>query len=175
MAEFEGEAGIVLPEDQALVLMKAYESQARESGVNITGTSRSSNRTNENFVEQAQTIQVTSEEAALVDFLYKLGASGSAVRAKEISLRPDAPHYRLVGTITLAASFQRKINTRAPVPTASAPAATRPQTADAKAKAAPKPAITNRPPAAAITNKPPGRGSAPTGGTTNKSAMPKKS
>ena len=54
--ESEGEA--VLPEDQAIELLRAIQSQAAQSGVSILGTTRltTTGQTNQFFTEQAQTV-----------------------------------------------------------------------------------------------------------------------
>ena len=114
----------VAPEDQAINLMRTIQGQAAASGFGIQSFSPSIMRTNDAFfVEQVQNINVTATEDQLVDFLYKLGASASMIRVRDLALQPDPPHQRLTANIKLVASYQKK--------TAAAPAA---KTSTAKAK-----------------------------------------
>jgi type II secretory pathway component PulM len=105
--DLEKQGGGVAGEDQQNQFQRAVQSQAAQSGVNITGSSRQQTRTNEFFVELLQTFTVQSREEQLVDFLYNLGAGDSMVRVRDISLRPDAAHQQLAGSIKLVASYQK--------------------------------------------------------------------
>jgi hypothetical protein len=96
-------------EDQGTEFLSAIQRQASLSGVTITGSSRMTTRTNNPFfIERSQTISVLAEERALLDFLYRIGSAGSMTRIRGLSLRPDPPRNRLVGNITLVASYQKK-------------------------------------------------------------------
>ena len=127
----ESEGLAVPPEDQSIDFLRTIQSQAAQSGVTILNTSaRQAARTNQFFLEQAQTINVQSGEQQLVDFLYNLGSGNSLIRVRALSLRPDPPHQQLAANITLVASYQKK---PAPRPVASpAPAAAKPATPAAK-------------------------------------------
>jgi len=100
-------------EDQGTEFLSTIQRQASLSGVTITGSSRMTTRTNNPFfIERSQTISVLAEERALLDFLYRIGSAGSMTRIRGLSLRPDPPRHRLVGNITLVASYQKKPATR---------------------------------------------------------------
>src|SRR5258705_5929276 len=90
-----GDEKIVLPEDEALQLLRLVTSQAAQSGVMINNQSRESTKTNESFVERTQQISVQSGEKQLVDFLFNLGDGSSMIRVRELSLRPDASRMQL--------------------------------------------------------------------------------
>jgi len=111
-----GDETTVMPEDQAIHLLRTIQNHAMQNGVVITGNSRASSKTNETFLEQTQNISVQSGEKQLVDFLYNLSTGSSMIRVRELNLRPDATRTLLGGNITLVASYQRKA--------ASAPAVT---------------------------------------------------
>ncbi len=49
-------------------------------------------------------------------FLHALGSGDSMIRVRDMDLRPDPPRYRLNGTITLVASYQKKPRGTRPVP-----------------------------------------------------------
>jgi hypothetical protein len=109
-------------EDQASQFQNAINSQAIASGVHMNGTSNPQTRTNDAFfIEQTETVSVISQEPPLVDFLYRLGASNSLIRVRELSLKPDAARQQLAGNIKLVASYQKNPTTKNPVPAASPP------------------------------------------------------
>jgi hypothetical protein len=138
VAVLEGEGMSVPPEDQTVSFMTTIQSQAAASGVTILTSVPQQQRTNQFFVERAQNLTISSPEQQLVDFLYNLGAGDSLVRVRGLSLNPDPPHYSLSASLTLVASFQKKVSFRAaaPAPT-NAPAVK------------PAPATTGKPEAAA--------------------------
>lgn len=97
----------VAPEDQTINFMRVIQSQAAESGVGISSTSRQMTHTNEFFVEQVQNISVTATDEQLVNFLYKLGSSASMIRVRDLELQPDGAHTHLNANIRLVASYQK--------------------------------------------------------------------
>ena len=58
-----------------------------------------------------------------MDFLYGLSAGSSLIRVRSMSLQPDQPRMRLMGNMTLVASYQRQTPLKA-VATAAAPGKT---------------------------------------------------
>jgi Tfp pilus assembly protein PilO len=112
-------------EDQQNQFSRAIQMQQAQSGVNVTGTSKQTVRTNQFFLELTQQISVQSPEAQLVDFLYNLGSGNSLIRVRDLALKPDAPRHQLSGTVKLVASYQKN-PPKKPVPAA------RPSTARAK-------------------------------------------
>jgi hypothetical protein len=138
----ESEAEPVPPEDQGLQFLRTIQTQAAQSGVTLTGTSRETIRTNSQFfIERSQTITIVAAEQQLVDFLFNIGAAGSMIRARDLSLRPDAPRQHLGGSVKLVASYQKKAPPKpAPAATASSKPAARPAEKPA-AKPAEKPAL----------------------------------
>jgi hypothetical protein len=70
-----------------------------------------------------QTVAIVSGEQQLIDFLYNLGTGNSLIRARDLSVHPDQPHQQLNTTITLVASYQKKLkkptaNIQTPAPAA---------------------------------------------------------
>jgi Tfp pilus assembly protein PilO len=122
MKTFESQGEYVPPEDQANNFIRAIQSQAADSGVGISSTSRQTSRTNEFFIEQLQNITVTATDEQLVNFLYKLGSSASMIRVRDLGLQPDNARQRLNANIQLVASYQKR-------PPAPPPAAPKPATA----------------------------------------------
>jgi type II secretory pathway component PulM len=105
--KMEGQGGAVAPEDQAINFIRTIDSQSARSGVGIVNMSRQMTRTNEFFVEVAQSINVTAGDQQLVDFLYKLGSDASMIRVHDLELQPDPAHQHLNANIRLIASYQK--------------------------------------------------------------------
>ena len=121
--EFESEgAAAVAPDDQANQFLRTVQNQAAVSGVSIMSISRQTTATNVFFLEQRQTFTVQAGEDQLVDFLYQLGSGDSIIRARGLSLRPNAPRMQLSGNLDLVASYQKNpVAKPAPATKTSAP------------------------------------------------------
>ncbi|HMJ90915.1 MAG TPA: hypothetical protein VK530_13925 [Candidatus Acidoferrum sp.] len=153
LAELEQKGAQIGNEDQALKLSSTVYSQAALSGVTIVqytatlrGTGSSGGKTNLFFDEQSSTIQFLADEKSLVDFLYNLGAGGSMIRVRSMTLNPDPPRYKLQGSITLVASYQRTAAARGTTATAPAPRPAAPAGTARPAPGATQSAISNAPP-----------------------------
>jgi Tfp pilus assembly protein PilO len=123
--------GSSLPAEQqaqpSILSVKILE-VAKQSGLNVgnmapLGHSRTV-KTNEFFEEQAISVTVNpSGPKELVDFLYAIGSGDLLVRVKELSVNPDASQTKLMGSMKLVASFQKK-TPAAPVKPGAAKSAT---------------------------------------------------
>lgn len=159
----QGEGLSVAPEEQAFNFSSAVNNQAMQTGTDITGTGKIRSDTNQFFLELSQSINVVCTATNLVDFLYSLGAGNSLIRVRDLSLRPDPPRQRLLGTIKLVANYQRKS------PAKASPPAEKGAPAHAKSSApAPKPAETTKSP----TKRPEVNRSAPTNAPSFKRTVP---
>lgn len=112
-AKLEGASVVVPSAEQSLQLDRTIRSQARLSGVSITDARQSVNRpsgnkTNDFFEEQIVTLVINSGDKELVDFLVNLGSGDSVIRVRELTLKPDPTQMRLVGSLTLVASYQKE-------------------------------------------------------------------
>jgi Tfp pilus assembly protein PilO len=115
--------GSNLPENSDIQLQRTIMAQASEAKVTINNYQPVPNTrggaTNEFFEEQSIKITVDSEEKPLVDFLYKVGDDASMIRVRDLNLKPaDANRYRLKGTMTLTANYQKKPKTPSAAPAA---------------------------------------------------------
>jgi hypothetical protein len=113
LAELQQAGAAVASEEQASKFSTTVNNQAILSGVQVSGSDfggrqMSTGKTNQFFDEQRAIINVTTEEKPLVDFLYNLGAGGSLIRVRSMSLSTDAQRQHLLGNIQLVASFARK-------------------------------------------------------------------
>jgi len=113
IADIVGGSQDVPPEDQQYQFSSAIQMQQARSGVNVMQTTRPNTQTNDFFVKLTQTVSVQAEESHLVDFLYNLGAGGSLIRVRGLTLHPDPPRQQLVANVTLVASFQKNSTKKA--------------------------------------------------------------
>ena len=152
VAARESEGMSVPPEDQTVSFMTTIQSQAAASGVTILTSVPQPQRTNQYFVERAQNLTISAQEQQLVDFLYNLGAGDSLVRVRGLSLNPDPPHYYLAASLTLVASFQKKVSFRAAAltPTNASAPAVKPVLATADKPKAAAPVKSNHPAVPAV-------------------------
>jgi len=140
----EGENSAVPQEDQAINFLTAIQNQAAQSRISIQNNNRSPERTNQFFLERAQTLTTVSGEGPLVDFLYSLGTGSSLIRVRALSIGRDPSQQQLKATITLIASFQRKPPAKAapkPAPASVAPATVPKATAPGSAKPTSPPGV----------------------------------
>lgn len=149
----------VMPEDQAIDLMRFYDSRAIDNQVLVQNNSGVRTHTNQFFSEQELTLSVLAREKGLVGFLYSLGSEKSSmVRVRNMSLRPDNNHYQINASVTIVASYQK--NQPAATSASAAPkvvAAAKPTPAPPPSPKAssPKPVGPNFPPASQQhTNRP---------------------
>ncbi len=156
LRELETQGAAVASEEQAVKLSTTVQNQASLSGVQVNRydpvrqTALSSGgKTNQFFEEQSGTINVTTEEKSLVEFLHSLGVGGSLIRVRSMTLNPDPQRQKLQGNITLVASYAKKAPPKV-APTPGTPASARPAVTGATTKAA-SPFKTNAP---AKTNQP---------------------
>jgi Tfp pilus assembly protein PilO len=102
-----GESADVPPEDQQHRFLSDIQKTEADSGVSVLNAGTTTTRTNEFFLELTRTIQAKSGEPQLVNFLHKLGAGGSLIRVRSLTLKPDQPRHQLEAWVTLVASYQK--------------------------------------------------------------------
>lgn len=104
----QSQGEFVAPEDMSVNMLRTIQNQSAQSGVGIGNISRQITRASDPFfVEQVQNINVTANDAQLVDFLYKLGSGASMIRVRDLELQPDRAHQHLNANIRLVASYQK--------------------------------------------------------------------
>ena len=106
------------------------------NGVDIDSTTSADPKTGDFFIEQSMTIRFSSKESDLVNFLWKLGSSDTMVRVSQMRVNPDKNRYRLSGSMTLTASYQKDVKATKPKPATEAKA----KPVAAKPAAKPEPA-----------------------------------
>ena len=115
-SKLESADATVASSDQALQLQKIVQKLASNSKVNVRTWNSSGNssaaraaglKPNQFFEEQ--TLKITISETGdkeLLDFLVALGVDNSMIRVRDLDLKPDQSQMKLMGSITLVASYQ---------------------------------------------------------------------
>ena len=113
LKDLENIGSNVIPEEQELDLVRIVQTQTRLSGVSVTRQDArpktSTTKTNQFFEEQTLTMGIEARNEELVSFLVSLASTNSLIRVQELGLRPDNPANptKLVGSVTLVASYQK--------------------------------------------------------------------
>jgi len=121
LRELERQGDTVLAAEQAqpLILIEKIQSQAGRSKLNVQNIApapRSNlSRTNQFFEEQTITVGLNpTGDEELIDFLVAMGSGDLMVRVKELTLQPDPSKTKLMGRVTLVASFQKNRPNKSP-------------------------------------------------------------
>jgi Tfp pilus assembly protein PilO len=141
ISKLEGLGSAVIPIEQEVDMRAFINRLTAASGVDITSRASAEPKTSDFFIEQSMTIRFSSKESDLVNFLRKLGSSDSMVRVSQMRVNPDKNRYRLDGSMTLTASYQKDVKATKPKPATEAkaePVTPKPESKPAAAK--PKPA-----------------------------------
>ncbi len=142
----------VIKIEQAVDMRTFVNNLTSANGVDITSATSADPKTGDFFIEQSMTIRFSSKESDLVNFLWKLGSSDSMVRVSQMRVQPDKNRYKLSGSMTLTASYQKDVKATKPKPATEAKAkpvaakpAAKPEPAKPKAETKPaKPSGTKR-------------------------------
>ena len=106
----EGDGSSVVSSDQAIHFLRTVQTLAQKSKVTVSDwgriTRNSGTSTNQFFEEQNMTVRISTGESELIDMLYQLGSNPSSnIRVRDLDLKPDATQQRLMGGLTLTASY----------------------------------------------------------------------
>lgn len=117
--ERQGDSVLAAEQAQPIILIEKIQSQAGRSKLNVGNISpapRSNvGRTNQFFEEQTISVGLNpTGDEELIDFLVAMGSGDLMVRVKELDLRPDPGRTKLMGKVTLVASFQKNRPDRSP-------------------------------------------------------------
>ena len=143
MSELEGLGSAVVPIEQQVNMSRFIRSLTSANNLDVTDNKPMKPKTSEFFIEQSTTIRFTSKESDLVNFLWKMGESDSMVRVSQLRIYPDKNRYRLNGTMTVTASYQKDFKASRVSSTAAKPESELVKSAakpDAAAKPEPEPA-----------------------------------
>ncbi len=113
LATLQTNGSDVLSEE--LALQRIVQTQASSHGLMVNRydprARGSDTHTNQFFGEQTLAINFTSGGKELVDFLVDIAAGNSMIRVREMNVKPDPSQTKLMGDITLIASYQKKAAT----------------------------------------------------------------
>ena len=169
--ELQRKGARVESEAQALELQRIVTSMAAVHGVQVIGYTAGrgavnmAGKTNAWFEEQTGTVNIMAEESGLVNFLFALSSGDSLIRASSMTLNPDPSRLKLIGNITIVASYPKKAPPKIaapPVASGPSPAAgvkpagpsTGPKSISQAVSASAKSGVgTNKPPASSWWNK----------------------
>ena len=148
IGELQGLGSAVIKIEQQTDMRKFINRLTAANGVDIDSTTSADPKTGDFFIEQSMTIRFSSKESDLVNFLWKLGSSDTMVRVSQMRVNPDKNRYKLSGSMTLTASYQKDVKATKPKPATEAkakPVAAKPaaKPEPAKPKAETKPAKPN--------------------------------
>jgi len=152
IGELQGLGSAVIKIEQQTDMRKFINRLTAANGVDIDSTTSADPKTGDFFIEQSMTIRFSSKESDLVNFLWKLGSSDTMVRVSQMRVNPDKNRYKLSGSMTLTASYQKDVKATKPKPATEAKAkpvaakpAAKPEPAKPKAETKPaKPSGTKR-------------------------------
>lgn len=110
--ELKGEGGAQLASaEMALALLKVVQPKAAAAGINVmqwdprkaTGAGASS------YFEE-QTLRISFQntgDAELLKFMVSLGENNSTIRIRDLTVKPDPSQMKLMGELTMVASYQK--------------------------------------------------------------------
>ena len=112
-AALKGTGGAQLASaEMALALMRVVEPKARAAGINVVsynpGSGSYGANTNSYFEEQSLRIGFQNTgDAELLKFMVSLGENNSTIRIRDLTVKPDATQMKLMGELTMVASYQK--------------------------------------------------------------------
>lgn len=97
--------------EMALALMRVVEPKARAAGVNVMSYNPGTGfgvSTNSYFEEQSLRISFQNTgDAELLKFMVSLGENNSTIRIRDLTVKPDPTQMKLMGELTMVASYQK--------------------------------------------------------------------
>ena len=111
-SDLKGEGGAQLASAEiALALMRVVEPKVRAAGVNVMSYNpgQSLNTSTNSYFEE-QTLRISFQntgDAELLKFMVSLGENNSTIRIRDLTVKPDATQMKLMGELTVVASYQK--------------------------------------------------------------------
>ena len=95
----------------ALALMRIVEPKARGAGINVSSwrpSTTGSPRADGYFEEHSLRLSFQNTgDAELLKFMVSLGDNNSTIRIRDLTVKPDATQMKLMGELTMVASYQK--------------------------------------------------------------------
>ncbi len=116
VAKLEDEGSKLASYDVAIQLLRIVQGQVAKSGVqaqNYIPSQPRPARGNDFFEEQSLSVSFyNTGDKELLDFLVALSADNSMFRVRELTVRPDQSGMKLMGSVTVVATYQKVVAPR---------------------------------------------------------------
>lgn len=110
--ELKGTGGAQLASSEmALALMRTVDAKALASGILVVNRIPGlSGGQNPNAYFEEQTLRISFQntgDAELLKFMVSLGENNSTIRIRDLTVKPDPSQMKLMGELTMVASYQK--------------------------------------------------------------------
>lgn len=121
VGRLEDEGHKLASEEVAVQLLRVVQTQAAKSGVQVQNYNPGQPRPaqgNVFFEEQSLSLSFhTTGDKELLDFLVALSADNSFLRVRDLTVKPDPTGAKLMGSVTVVASYQKLAAAKTPATT----------------------------------------------------------
>ena len=116
LAQLQKQVELAESAERAELVLRQQSELAEKSGLNIESKRpgvRYGGRPGDLIVEETLTLTFTAGDKELLDFLVSISGERSAVRVRDLDVKPEEPaRAKLRGTVTLVASYQKTAPTK---------------------------------------------------------------
>jgi hypothetical protein len=109
--ELKGEGGAQLASaEMALALLKVVQPKAAAAGINVVQWDPRKSGASANSYFEEQTLRISFQntgDAELLKFMVSLGENNSTIRIRDLTVKPDPSQMKLMGELTMVASYQK--------------------------------------------------------------------
>ena len=109
--ELKGQGGAQLASSEmALALMRTVEAKVLASGIVVVNRIPGQGVPNPNAYFDEQSLRLSFQntgDAELLKFMVALGENNSTIRIRDLTVKPDATQMKLMGELTVVASYQK--------------------------------------------------------------------
>lgn len=109
--ELKGEGGAQLASaEMALALLKVVQPKAAAAGINVVQWDPRKSGASANSYFEEQTLRISFQntgDAELLKFMVSLGENNSTIRIRDLTVKPDPTQMKLMGELTMVASYQK--------------------------------------------------------------------
>lgn len=109
--ELKGEGGAQLASaEMALALLKVVQPKASAAGINVVQWDPRKSGASANSYFEEQTLRISFQntgDAELLKFMVSLGENNSTIRIRDLTVKPDPSQMKLMGELTMVASYQK--------------------------------------------------------------------
>lgn len=107
----KGEGGAQLASaEMALALLKVVQPKAAAAGINVVQWDPRKSGASANSYFEEQTLRISFQntgDAELLKFMVSLGENNSTIRIRDLTVKPDPTQMKLMGELTMVASYQK--------------------------------------------------------------------